>query len=786
MQRLKRNPLYLWFMHQRNNNRIMDSSDNSDDHGDDLDEFISGISNEATNERHNNTPVSSLVSSGHNINDSPNPNELTSETYEEDNNEIHAQNELILENYEESTNEIITPTGWKSDSYEEVASKIHAQNELILENYEESTNEIMALTESKSDGYEEVTSEITAMSEWTAVSSKGLSSANCDSSELKRVSCVKAPKESIRERLSRFHDDADEDIGFLNSYDMIKRIVYSLVSSLTFRIFGILLIFVDMSLVITDLLVTKNAIYIPAEIHLISLAISLFFVLDVLLRVYVEGIRLYFSDILNCLDAVIIVVTLLVDIIYMFYDLKVLKDIPRLAILFQSLRLIILIRVFHLAHQKKHLEMLARRLVSENKRRYKKDGFDLDLTYVTERIIAMSFPSSGQQSFYRNPIKVRIFTQQIVHISHATQLLLLNFEGMVLCTVVPCVDCVCLVTLADWTCEGPGLALTSCLKLKWCKPVFCGALHLYHLGTTARVVVSANQGCPGAYNTGAALVGQLGLEWISGLGLTEVAGHLGHLYTATIPSIKRELFLQPLVLLQVELCLNRRRFVVSKYEMGRYQYRHPEMSSRIEMLTVYTTESWGVNRRTGTMACACLIASEIFTTAELASVGRDSPAGMGPGEDRQRNDDGLLQINNVDILIFALTGLILFHSGVGKGNGNDLKVQIILHRKIVFLSSASKNCWILHDIETDNVIIHLSSCPPLYDDVKVRFLSSSVLPKYYDNCPFFFWFHTSFIQNNRLYLSRNELDNPHKPKTWKIYRPEFAVEVFFDEVVAGT
>ncbi|GAB5566305.1 phosphatidylinositol 3 [Prionailurus iriomotensis] len=299
---------------------------------------------------HNNTPMSSLVSSGHNINNSPNPNELTSETYEEDDNEIHAQNELTLENYEEST------------------------------------NEITALTESKSDGYEEFTSEITAMSEWTAVSSNGLSNANIALSELTTVT-------------------SGEIINEIAFCSMIKRIVYSLVSSLTFRIFGILLIFVDMSLVITDLLVTKNAIYIPVEIHLISLAISLFFVLDVLLRVYVEGIRLYFSDILNCLDAVIIVVTLLVDIIYMFYDLKVLKDIPRLAILFQSLRLIILIRVFHLAHQKKHLEMLTRRLVSENKRRYKKDGFDLDLTYVTERIIAMSFPSSGQQSFYRNPIK---------------------------------------------------------------------------------------------------------------------------------------------------------------------------------------------------------------------------------------------------------------------------------------------------------------------------------------------------------------------------------------------
>lgn len=45
---------------------------------------------------------------------------------------------------------------------------------------------------------------------------------------------------------------------------------------------------------------------------------------------------------------------------------------------------------------------VVRRLVSQKKRRLMVDGWDLDLTYITNRMIACGFPASGVDTLYRN------------------------------------------------------------------------------------------------------------------------------------------------------------------------------------------------------------------------------------------------------------------------------------------------------------------------------------------------------------------------------------------------
>ena len=53
----------------------------------------------------------------------------------------------------------------------------------------------------------------------------------------------------------------------------------------------------------------------------------------------------------------------------------------------------------------KNSSNIVKALVSKKKNRFCYDGFDLDLTYITTRIIAMGFPSSSIEGLYRNPLE---------------------------------------------------------------------------------------------------------------------------------------------------------------------------------------------------------------------------------------------------------------------------------------------------------------------------------------------------------------------------------------------
>ncbi|XP_056417960.1 phosphatidylinositol 3,4,5-trisphosphate 3-phosphatase TPTE2-like isoform X2 [Hyla sarda] len=465
----------------------------------------------------------------------------------------------------------------------------------------------------------------------------------------------------------------------------LRRLIAPLVVSFGFRVFGVLLIFVDFVFVIVDLSVVDKSKETANIISGISLSISFFFLIDVLLHIFVEGFRKYFSSRLNIFDAAIVVITLIVTLIYAFTDFSGATNIPRLVNFFRALRIIILVRIFRLASQKRQLEKVTRRMVSENKRRYQKDGFDLDLTYISDRIIAMSFPSSGKQSFYRNPIKE---VARFLDSKHKDHYKIYNL------------------------CSEKGY-----------DPEF------FHYRVERFFIDDHN--------------------------VPSLADMLK--FTASVRTWMAQ-----------------------------------------DLKNVIAIHCKGGKGRTGTMVCTYLVDSDQFESAKESldyfgerrtdtSVSTKFQGVETPSQSRYvcyyeilKNKYNLQMPPEQPLRIRS----IRIHSidGIGKHNGSDMKVQILVKKELVFqcVCETQEHCKLFFDAGNNSVVISLEECPVLSGDVKVRFESSTSLPKGYDDCPFYFWFNTSFVENNRLYLSKNELDNPHKDKSGKFYSDKFAVEVNFD------
>jgi phosphatidylinositol-3,4,5-trisphosphate 3-phosphatase and dual-specificity protein phosphatase PTEN len=82
---------------------------------------------------------------------------------------------------------------------------------------------------------------------------------------------------------------------------------------------------------------------------------------------------------------------------------------------------------------------LVKKFVSKKKNRFQEDGFDLDLSYITDQIIAMGFPANEFEGIYRNHmVDVQNFLQKrhqnkfkVYNLCSEKKYDISNFEGRV-------------------------------------------------------------------------------------------------------------------------------------------------------------------------------------------------------------------------------------------------------------------------------------------------------------------------------------------------------------------
>lgn len=146
-----------------------------------------------------------------------------------------------------------------------------------------------------------------------------------------------------------------------------------------------------------------------------TIAILVFLLLEFALRMVANDFGYFWRKYFNWIDFVVLALSLVLYII----DTAETKTAAKIAttgrflhVLRGALRGIRALRVAVKAKQGLDATVMAARMqVSMNKQRYQEGGFNLDLTFITERMLAMSVPATSIMGLYRNPIKevVRYF-----------------------------------------------------------------------------------------------------------------------------------------------------------------------------------------------------------------------------------------------------------------------------------------------------------------------------------------------------------------------------------------
>lgn len=446
------------------------------------------------------------------------------------------------------------------------------------------------------------------------------------------------------------------------------------------RVLTALLILVDMVILFVDLF-NEPAPNDPIEYC--SLAFSTYFMIEVTLRIFGLGPQVFFRAWHNVLDCFLVVFTFILSVVTVCVENMSSNPVSLIVIL----RLIRLVRITRIIWQREDLKMGARQFVSQNKRRYQQNGFDLDLTYVMPRVIAMSFPSSGRMSMYRNDIKEVVRFMDTQHAGHYR-------------------------------------IYNLCSERHYDESLFHGRVE--------RFLIDDHNVPP----------------------LTDMLR-----FSASVKAWMEK-----------------------------------------DEKNVIAVHCKGGKGRTGTMICVFLIDLGIFRDAEHC---------LGYFGDRRTDKNVAKKFQGVEtpsqsryvgyyehvvrargqlppetpLIVTKITLRGMYTVGNSDGSEFFLTLGSRCHT-IPFQANLGlhKNCKVTVEKSKGLVHIQLINAPVVRGDTRVMFFTDSRnIPKGYENSPFFFWFHTGFISGGRLELSRHELDNPHKSKTWNVFQEDFGVTVEFEE-----
>jgi len=177
-----------------------------------------------------------------------------------------------------------------------------------------------------------------------------------------------------------------------------------LVDGLRFQVFIICVIIFDLVMFFME----WNDETPPLWLTICSWSVMAIYLIEISVRMYGYGIKLYFQKKFCVLDFIVVAACLVMEILQEATFISVFKSLRIGKVL-----LVIRAGARLFSGVGSRIPLAVRYKVRMNKMQFRGE-FNLDLCYITKRIISMSVPSEGREQMYRNPIdKVVAFFEKM-------------------------------------------------------------------------------------------------------------------------------------------------------------------------------------------------------------------------------------------------------------------------------------------------------------------------------------------------------------------------------------